>query len=1077
MTKRHPPPSSLTSAKFPKEGGASPVPPDEDFVRLGLASLCVNRAAHGEGDRGRLAGAKGGERADGEAERWVGNEKVKTTAGEDVGFNGSGGNAGFYGFGDKAGGDAGVDRYGGDEGSKQFKGDVGRSGGNALAGGDAGPNQSGGNVKVGGDAGFNRSGGNAKAGGYTGFNRSGANVQAGGDAGCNQSGVKSGGQGNVESSQSGGTLKSFFGGKTGQAGQGLEKQVFGGQAGQIGDFKPTFGANGPAIQLPGDAPALQVFPSIRLGGPVIGSKPLFSGQTSEGSAKPLFGAQSVGCFENGERAGSDESKALISTLMGQANGVRDEYKPSLLARNDSSSSLGTSSKSLFPSMTPVGALAFNVQSADRMENNDDDMDVIANPQSLYNTTTPPLMFTSLHIDTGSSVQQEDEHSFTRCLDSGVRSTKITEFCICKDAELKQFTVFAVVVETVPQSWIVWRRYSDFMQLSMYLGVQSPGSFPSKTPFGGNFNKDFLQKRQGQLSIWLQKALSTPGVVTLPEIRMFLVSGANRAPENVTSSSSASSTPVFTSTKAAFGLLGQITSPVDGFVKFLDPSLVPPQQYSAASAARPPPPLPNLAEYDSAITMSSNNSSAVTSANNSICNDDDYITTSISSSTTKLQPTKKVSLDDFEMLQVLGRGSFGKVVLSVKKTGRDVGTLFAMKILKKNYVVVKKQVEHTLTERSVLGKMNHPFIVKLHYAFQNEKKLYFVLDFCPGGELFFHLGREGRFSEERTRFYAAEITLALGHLHANGVVYRDLKPENILFDARGHIKLADFGLSKEGIESGFQGSNSFCGTPEYLAPEVLNRTGHGTAVDWWSLGALLYEMLTGLPPWYSQDRNKLFAGIRQAPLKFPPEVSVLARSILGDLLKREVLERLGTQGVEQVKRHPFFASMDFVALYELRIPPLFVPKLMDATDTNNFETNFTRLPVHSADAVSPLHVMSLVPSAAVFPAPGVSPNKNQQHAVHPNHHQHDASPALFNGFTYQDDGPCFTPPSTMLGLRTPPPLPNYAYVASKPSSPMKPGPITYHARPSSSPTNAAAAAVMAAAQQGLSCSTPQAKSLR
>jgi len=195
--------------------------------------------------------------------------------------------------------------------------------------------------------------------------------------------------------------------------------------------------------------------------------------------------------------------------------------------------------------------------------------------------------------------------------------------------------------------------------------------------------------------------------------------------------------------------------------------------------------------------------------------------------------------------------FGKVVLVVKKAGRDASNLYAMKILHKENVVNKKQVEHTLTERSVLGKMNHPFIVKLHYAFQTDKKLHFVLDYCAGGELFFHLGKAGRFTEEQGRFYAAEMTLALGHLHSHGVVYRDLKPENILFEATGHLKLADFGLSKEGVES-TQGSHSFCGTPEYLAPEVLNRTGHGTAVDWWSLGALLYEMLTGLPPWFSQD---------------------------------------------------------------------------------------------------------------------------------------------------------------------------------------------------------------------------------
>ncbi|GBG23950.1 Protein kinase, putative [Hondaea fermentalgiana] len=313
------------------------------------------------------------------------------------------------------------------------------------------------------------------------------------------------------------------------------------------------------------------------------------------------------------------------------------------------------------------------------------------------------------------------------------------------------------------------------------------------------------------------------------------------------------------------------------------------------------------------------------------------------------PVKKPSLDDFEMVRVLGKGSFGKVLLCKK---RDTGKLYAIKVLKKQHVVKRRQVVHTKTERSVLGLVDHPFVVKLHYAFQTGDKLHFVLDFCSGGELFFHLGRAGRFNESLGRFYAAEIALALGHLHKKGVVYRDLKPENILLDAEGHIKLADFGLSKEGIVSGIRGTHSFCGTPEYLAPEVLNRHGHGTSVDWWSLGALLYEMLTGLPPWYSQDRQKMFACIRSSELRFPEFVSSLAQLILTDLLERDVTKRLGSsRDVDEVKEHPFFQFMDWDKLYRREIPSPFVPRLSSQTDTGNFDSQFTRLPINSIDASS------------------------------------------------------------------------------------------------------------------------------
>ena len=199
----------------------------------------------------------------------------------------------------------------------------------------------------------------------------------------------------------------------------------------------------------------------------------------------------------------------------------------------------------------------------------------------------------------------------------------------------------------------------------------------------------------------------------------------------------------------------------------------------------------------------------------------------------------VNLDDFIIVKVIGRGSFGKVYLVRKK---DDNKYFAMKTLKKDQIIRKNQKENTkgkvhkvthIAERMILEKISHPFIVKLHYAFQTPEKLYFVIDFLNGGELFYHLRREGRFTEERTRFYSAEIILALECLHKNGIIYRDLKPENVLLDSEGHVKLTDFGLSKIGV-SGENMSYTFCGTPEYLAPEVVRGSGHNKCVDYWSL---------------------------------------------------------------------------------------------------------------------------------------------------------------------------------------------------------------------------------------------------
>eukprot|EP00536_Pseudo-nitzschia_multiseries_P008062 jgi/Psemu1/256856/estExt_Genewise1Plus.C_1980052 len=271
-----------------------------------------------------------------------------------------------------------------------------------------------------------------------------------------------------------------------------------------------------------------------------------------------------------------------------------------------------------------------------------------------------------------------------------------------------------------------------------------------------------------------------------------------------------------------------------------------------------------------------------------------------------------------LLRVLGKGSFGKVVLVQKRVGREQGSLFAMKILKKTHLVRRRQIERTRTERKVLSAVNHPFIMKLHYAFQTPEKLYLVLDYCPGGELFFHLSRFRRFPERVARFYAAELLLALGHLHKRGIIYRDLKPENVLLDAEGHVKLGDFGLAKAGIRHAYEGATSMCGTPEYMAPEVLAQQGHGFCVDYWGLGMLTYEMMTGLPPWYTTDRAKLFRRLRSAPLDIPPYFSASSASFSGALLERNPTRRLGVTGIRAAMEHEFFKSISWRALYGRRV---------------------------------------------------------------------------------------------------------------------------------------------------------------
>ncbi|XP_056593789.1 ribosomal protein S6 kinase alpha-3 isoform X1 [Triplophysa dalaica] len=315
-------------------------------------------------------------------------------------------------------------------------------------------------------------------------------------------------------------------------------------------------------------------------------------------------------------------------------------------------------------------------------------------------------------------------------------------------------------------------------------------------------------------------------------------------------------------------------------------------------------------------------------------------------------SEKADPEQFELRKVLGQGSFGKVFLVNKTVGPDAGQLYAMKVLKKATLKVRDRVR-TKMERDILVEVNHPFIVKLHYAFQTEGKLYLILDFLRGGDLFTRLSKEVMFTEEDVKFYLAELALALDHLHGLGIIYRDLKPENILLDEEGHIKLTDFGLSKESIDHENK-AYSFCGTVEYMAPEVVNRRGHTYSADWWSYGVLMFEMLTGTLPFQGKDRKETMTMILKAKLGMPQFLSADAQSLLRSLFKRNPSNRFGAgpDGVEEIKRHPFYATIDWNKLFRREIYPPFKPVSGRADDTFYFDPEFTAKTPKDSPGVPP-----------------------------------------------------------------------------------------------------------------------------
>ncbi|KAL0116223.1 hypothetical protein PUN28_011216 [Cardiocondyla obscurior] len=323
--------------------------------------------------------------------------------------------------------------------------------------------------------------------------------------------------------------------------------------------------------------------------------------------------------------------------------------------------------------------------------------------------------------------------------------------------------------------------------------------------------------------------------------------------------------------------------------------------------------------------------------------------------------KRFGLDDFNFIKVLGKGSFGKVMLVELKSNPD--EIYAVKILKKSVIIQDDDVDCTMTEKRILTlAAKHPFLTAIHSCFQTPDRLFFVMEYVKGGDLMFHIQKARKFDEPRARFYAAEVILALQFLHNNHIIYRDLKLDNILLDAEGHCKLADFGMCKEGIIEGETTTSTFCGTPDYIAPEILQELPYGASVDWWALGVLLYEMVAGQPPFEAENEDDLFESILRDDLVFPGWVSPEAESVLKAFMTKNPAKRLGCVaadgGENAIRVQPFFKYLDWEALEARKIKPPIRPKIKNEKDALNFDTEFTKedpvLTPESADKLSDIN---------------------------------------------------------------------------------------------------------------------------
>ena len=316
---------------------------------------------------------------------------------------------------------------------------------------------------------------------------------------------------------------------------------------------------------------------------------------------------------------------------------------------------------------------------------------------------------------------------------------------------------------------------------------------------------------------------------------------------------------------------------------------------------------------------------------------------------------KLKVTDFQKLKLLGKGSFGEVYLvKFKKNNK----LYAMKILDKNDIIEKHQEEHTKIERDLLTRINCPFIVNIKFAFQDKDNLYIITEFMQGGELFFHLHKEKRFKDEKAKFYIIEIILAIEYLHKNKMLYRDLKPENVLIDTNGHIKLTDFGLSKI-IQKPKEKAYTICGTPQYLAPEVLSDKGYDCTVDWWSLGCVLYELLVGRSPFRILLGDSLNEDFYKKKILIPDYVSDEAQDLITKLLIINPLKRLGygEDGANKIKQHPYFKGINWDDAWNLKLKPPFIPNLSNETDLKYFDNMITDEKLNSDSDLSGISTLN------------------------------------------------------------------------------------------------------------------------
>ncbi|XP_076028753.1 serine/threonine-protein kinase Sgk1-like isoform X2 [Oratosquilla oratoria] len=481
-------------------------------------------------------------------------------------------------------------------------------------------------------------------------------------------------------------------------------------------------------------------------------------------------------------------------------------------------------------------------------------------------------------------QSTRESGYGRSLGDSEDSTILdsdTSVNVTHSRNFSNYTAYKVVVQTKTRCWFILRRYNEFYKLNELIKkrmgeVDLP--LPPKKLLRSQCSDAVAERCRG-LDAFIQAIMANPRIVQLPEVREFLQLDRFQSTSS-SSSSNSDSVPA--------------PSPI-----VLDPRFL-----------MPIPGAPSLNRKTVTAPKPIGESKGQEGEDG---NYEDQEMLDLGVEKRSLKPS------DFEFLSVVGKGSFGKVMLARLREDQHV---YAVKVLNKKMLIRRNETQHVLSERSVLIKvLKHPYLVQLHFAFTTETKVFFVLDYINGGE---------------------------------GIVYRDLKPENILLDREGHVVLTDFGLCKEGLQTNSAHTSTFCGTPEYLAPEILRKQPYSRSVDWWTLGAVLYEMIYGLPPFYSRDTAIMYDAILHKQLKLKESASSKARNLLEKLLKKDASVRLGSGpgDVDEVKSHSFFNSVNWDHVDQRKLKPPFVPSVAGDTDTRNVDPMFTKEPVHSVTPSTP-----------------------------------------------------------------------------------------------------------------------------